>query len=143
MRSIATSITIAAPADKIWEVLTDTDKWSEWNPFFDSLRGTLAVDEHVVVNVRHKNMKLKPKILVSNPGQELRWVGKLASDWVFTGEHHFIITDQGDGTCLFDHGERFHGCMVPVMGLLSSLFQETEASFNALNRALKERCEKQ
>ena len=143
MRSISTSIVIAAPADKIWNILTDLPAYPDWNPFFKEATGELAVGKTLHISAREQNFKFSPKLLVVNPGQELRWKGKLGVKGIFDGEHYFIITDKGDGTCTFDHGERFHGCLVPVMGALSSLFKDTEKGFVKLNKALKERCEAQ
>jgi len=37
--SISTEIDIAAPPNKVWAVLTDYDRYAEWNPFLVKIYG--------------------------------------------------------------------------------------------------------
>lgn len=37
--SISTEIDIAAPPNAVWAVLTDFDRYNEWNPFIVKLSG--------------------------------------------------------------------------------------------------------
>lgn len=45
-------IEIAAPADVVWRVLTDLDRYGEWNPFVVACRSTLVPGEPIVMRVR-------------------------------------------------------------------------------------------
>ena len=39
MPSISTEIDIAAPPNEVWAVLTDYERYPEWNPFMVKLSG--------------------------------------------------------------------------------------------------------
>ena len=38
MREFTTSIDIDAPPERVWQVMTDTDRWNEWTASVDSVK---------------------------------------------------------------------------------------------------------
>jgi hypothetical protein len=85
-------------------------------------------------------MRFRPKVLVSAPERELRWIGTLPVPGLFYGEHYFQIESVSDGRVVFHHGEVFSGLMVPFMkGTLDGV---TRQGFIAMNEALKREAEK-
>jgi len=80
-------------------------------------------------------MTVKPKITVADPGAELRWVSSLPG--IISGEHRFPLTPAGGGTRL-EQSETFRGLLTAFP---SKTFTRAEASFQALNEALKKRAE--
>ena len=83
-------------------------------------------------------MKFKPKILVYEPEEELRWLGSLWIPKLFDGEHSLIIKTISENKVLFTQKEKFRGLLVPV---LSSLLKDTESGFEMMNQALKKEAE--
>ena len=144
MKSIHTSITVHATPLHVWQHLVDFDGHHEWNPFFISIEGEPIVGSKLAVTARgtkgwdSNGMTFKPTVLVATEGKELRWKGKLAFGGLFDGTHSFVLTDQGDGTTLLEHGEEFRGILIPFMG---KMLRETEEGFMAFNQALKKRVE--
>ncbi len=47
MKELRTEIEIQAAPDKLWQVLTSLDKYSEWNPFIRQAIGKAKVGEKV------------------------------------------------------------------------------------------------
>lgn len=142
VRSLRTQISIAAAPAAVWERLADTDKYGDWNPFIRSLDGKLEAGQDLSVTIRtsgDKTMGFGPRVLVSKPGRELRWRGKLLMPGIFDGEHYFILEEQADGSTLFRHGEIFSGML--VLPLFAMIREDTEAGFRAMNEALKARAE--
>ena len=45
------TVTIAAPADLVWQVLTDFSLYSQWNQFCPSIEASLQVGSPVVMKV--------------------------------------------------------------------------------------------
>lgn len=80
-------------------------------------------------------MTIKPKIIVAEPGVELRWASSLPG--IIGGEHSFALSAVDGGTRLVQ-GESFRGLLVPFSG---KTLASTGAAFQALNQALKERAE--
>ena len=89
MRKIHTEIEIEAPADRVWQELTDFAAFPEWNPFLESVEGDLSTGARLKVNL--KGMSFKPTLLKVEADRELRWLGRLMVPGLFDGEHHFII----------------------------------------------------
>ena len=140
MRIIQTSIEIAASPSRVWEVLTDFPRHSEWNPFITSISGPLVPGEKLKVRIEPPGkgaMTFNPTVLVVEPGRELRWKGKVLVGGLFDGEHCFRLEQSARGTRL-EQRERFTGMLVP---LLSGAFGPTEQGFVAMNKQLKRRAE--
>ena len=143
MKEIHTEIEIAAPAEKIWDVLTDFASFPQWNPFMKTAQGEPSPGNRLEVYIQPPEgmgMTFKPTVLKAEPGRELRWLGHLFVPGLFDGEHYFLIEAHGDGGARFIQGERFTGVLVPLMGLMG-LFPKTIRGFEEMNQALKARAE--
>lgn len=142
MRQISTSILISAEPEKVWAHLTDFARYAEWNPFMIQGEGEAKPGNQLKLRFRQpsngREMDITPVVLVSEPGQLLRWRGKLLVRGVFDGEHTFALESQSDGTTKLLHSERFTGALVPFTG---SILRDTERGFDLFNKALKERVE--
>jgi hypothetical protein len=139
--TISTQITIDAQPDAVWSVLTDFARFGEWNPFMDRAAGSAEVGERLTIHMQPKDgrgMTFKPRVLTSQPGEELRWLGKLGPGGLFDGEHRFALAELPDGRTQLTQEEEFRGILVGVMG---STLTQTETSFHELNAALKARVE--
>jgi hypothetical protein len=139
---ITTTVSIAAPAQRVWSVLLDFARYPEWNPFIRSIEGTPSEGSALKVRIQSpggKAMTFAPVVLLNAAGRELRWKGKLVLRGLFDGEHYFRLAPGGAGSTAFTHGERFTGLLVPL--LRSALDRDTRPGFEAMNRALKQRAE--
>jgi len=136
-KELNTSIQIAASPEKIWNVLMDFDSYPSWNSFITSISGHPKVGGHL--NITAGNMKFKPEIVSLIKNNELSWKGKLWIRGLFDGLHIFRIIDNKNGTCTFEHSEKFSGILI---GLFSKkLDVETREGFEDMNQKLKERVE--
>ncbi|WP_046866518.1 SRPBCC domain-containing protein [Microvirga massiliensis] len=144
-KTIETSITIAAPPARVWDVLTDFARFPEWNPFVRSIKGDLAAGSRLDVQIAppgKKGMRFRPMVRAANANQELRWLGSLLVPGLFDGEHYFVLEPQGNGTTRFVHGERFSGILVGLI-MSTGMLDATRQGFEAMNAALKQRAEAQ
>ena len=138
MREIRTQIDINAPAEKIWSILMDFDKYPEWNPFIISIRGRAHLRERLKITVQPKNskpMRFAPRVTLFKKAQQFGWLGQLLMAGLFDGHHVFEIKENGDGVCTFIHREEFSGLLVPLFW--KSLNTNTRAGFEAMNEELK------
>jgi hypothetical protein len=85
-------------------------------------------------------MKFSPTVLVAKENKEFRWLGKLLFKGLFDGEHRFIIEPISEKSVRFTQAEKFTGILVSLLG---GTLKGTEKGFESMNKALKERAEKQ
>ena len=136
-KELKTSITIAASPERVWQVLSDFSRYSEWNSFITAINGEVA--EGKTIEALINGMTIRPKILAFKPNEELRWKGKLFVKGLFDGEHSFTLVDNQDGTTTFLHNEKFNGIFV---GLLRKTLDTTILDgFRKMNEELKKEAE--
>ena len=143
MQSIATSVLIAAPVERVWSVLMDFAAYPSWNPFIRSLSGDTAPGSRLNVTIQPvggKAMSFSPQVMVCERGREFRWKGRVLLPGVFDGEHHFQLSSVNGTSTTFAHSEEFTGILVPIF-MRGSMSSGTEAGFAAMNQALKARIE--
>jgi hypothetical protein len=141
-REIKTTIEIDASVSKIWAVLTDFSRYSEWNPFIRSIQGKAKQGERLEILIQPpggNGMTFSPVILALQAEHELRWVGRLMLPGIFDGEHQFQLEPIGECRTLLIHREVFSGLLVPL--LWQTLDTQTRQGFEEMNRALKNRVE--
>jgi len=85
-------------------------------------------------------MTFNARIRAAAPNRELMWLGGPPIPGIFSGEHRFLIEPLSDGATRLHHSERFSGLLVGP--LTDAMLDDTAKGFEAMNRALKERCEK-
>ncbi len=142
MKELHSQIEIEAPAERVWQVLTDFAAYPEWNPFIRRVNGRPEVDEQLVVRMRPsgtKGMTFRPTVMKAEPNRQLRWLGHLLVPGLFDGEHIFEIEELGRDRVLFIQREFFRGLLVPLFA--RSLDRDTQRGFEEMNRALRERAE--
>jgi hypothetical protein len=142
MPELYAEIPILAPAEKVWGILMDFEKYPEWNPFIQSIQGTGEIGSNLKVVLKLEGRKpatFKPKVLANQPPEEFRWLGKLLIPGIFDGEHVLLVDAESDGQVKFVQQEYFRGIF--ASSILRRIGEATEQGFNAMNLALKERAE--
>ena len=94
MKTLHTEIDIDAPAERVWETLTNIADYSIWNRFIPHLAGILAPGERLEVRIEPPGsaaMTFRPTVLAVEPLRRLRWLGHLLTPGLFDGEHQFEI----------------------------------------------------
>ena len=137
-----TEIDIDAPADVIWDVLTDLDEYSSWNPFVVEASGTVAVGERLRTRIQPPGgtaMTFRPRVTEVEPTRVFEWLGRLGLPRLFDGRHHFELVALDGGRTRLVQTEHFRGVLVRLMK--RSLDTTTLDGFEAMNQALKARAE--
>jgi hypothetical protein len=140
MRRIETAIDIAASPDRVWAALIDFAAYPDWNPFIRRLQGEAGTGARLAVTIEPpggRALTFKPRVLIAQPGRELRWLGHFILPGLFDGEHSFRLEPTATG-CRLHQDETFRGLLV---GLLSAALENTARGFEAMNAALKQRVE--
>lgn len=143
MHQLHTQIEIRSSPERVWSVLMDFAAYPTWNPFVRSIAGNPAVGEILTAFIQPpdgRGMTFRPKVLVSAPAKELRWIGSFPIPGLFNGEHYFQIEPGPGNRVIFHHGEKFTGLLIPFMK--GSLEGATKRGFLAMNEALKREAER-
>jgi hypothetical protein len=141
MKELRTEIRIEATPDAVWRVLCEFDQYGAWNPFIHEAVGVCAVGERLTLRagpIQGRTFPFRPRVLVAEPGRELRWLGSFGVRCLFDGEHIFEL-EQVNGGVKVVHRESFRGILVPL--LFNWLAPDTHAGFERMNDALRRRAE--
>ncbi len=138
MKEYQVSDRIHASPEKIWAILTDIDKWPEWDPSCERIEGTLALGQKVKAF-----SKLSPgrgfavKVSEFTPPLKMTWTGGIPLG-LFRGERTFMLSELKSGVTEFSMREVFSGPMLALIG--GSIPDMTEA-FEGFVAGLKARAE--
>jgi hypothetical protein len=137
---LTTSVEIQATPEEVWAVLTDFSAYPQWNPFITSAEVTSPGGLEPGATLRNNlhdasgDTVFIPEVLVADPGQELRWLGKVGPGWIVDGEHAFQIERIGPDRVRLTQSEDFTGVLVPF--IQGQLHNQTLPQFEAMNQAL-------
>jgi hypothetical protein len=138
---LETQVDITASPDTVWNILTDLEAYSDWNPFIVSAEGNVAVGERLTNRMKQpgsKAMTLKPTVTAADPNQKFEWLGRLGLPGIFDGRHSFELEATKTGTRVL-HSEHFNGVLVRFMRKMVD--NSTRQGFEEMNAALKTRAE--
>ena len=143
MTAITTEIQIDAPATDVWAALMDFDAYAEWNPFIIEIEGEQALGGRLRGVIKPEGARattFRPTVTAFEQGRTFEWLGHLGVKGIFDGRHRFELHENGSGTRLVQL-ESFSGLLSGV--IMRMIGSGTEAGFEAMNAALKERVESQ
>ena len=141
MKEVYSEIQIKASASVVWGILTDFEKFGEWNPFITEISGKLKEGSELRVFMEppnSKGMEFKPTLKKVETEKKIQWLGKIWIPKLFDGEHRWIINQIEDNTVLFIQKERFTGIFIPFF---TKLLKNTKSGFEMMNQNLKQRSE--
>ena len=140
---LSTEITIGAPPETVWAVLTDMSRYREWNPFIIEAAGQAREGSKLSVRIKPEGGRaasFTPMVTVADPSETLEWLGRFIAPRLYDGRHRFDLKPTHDGTSThLRHSERFSGLLVPV--IIAKFGAVTLQGFVAMNEALKARAE--
>lgn len=144
MAEVHTHVDIEAPAERVWQILTDLSDYPDWNPLVCQASGDVHEGAELTMSIQPPGADRKSKsatVTVVKPEQELRWVDRAGPPGLLECEWVFKIERLGPEQSRFVQWKVFHG----VLGSLWSMRSEeaTRAGFEAMNQALKMRAERQ
>jgi len=142
VKEVFSEVEIQAPAERIWQMLTDFASYPEWNPFIRRISGQPKEGTRLKVYIELPGTKgkiFRPKVLRADPNHELRWFGRLLIPGLFDGDHIFNIEHIGRNRVRFVQRKIFSGLLVSF--LAQGLDAKLGLGFDEMNQALKLRAE--
>ena len=141
-KEIQAQIEIDAPAEQVWDILTNFDDFREWNTFIRPVVGRAEVGNKLRVQIRPpggRPIAFQPRVTKVEPKKELRWQGHMWLQGLFDSEHIFTIEPLGPEKVRFVQRVIFSGMLVSVMARNHAV--NIRPGFRDMNQALKERAE--
>ena len=137
-----TEAEIAAPRERIWDILVDFARYPEWNPFLVDVQGELGIGRELQVHAgssEGRRYRFKPRISIIDPDRELRWQAHFMAKGLLHGEQFFVLKELSTDRTRLIHGGAFTGLLLKYMG---GFLTDTARGFVGMNQALKQRAEK-
>lgn len=137
MKSFATSIHIDASAERVWAILADGARWTDWNTTIDRFEGRIAPGETVKLHVKANPGRAFPvRVAALAAPNSMTWTGGMPLG-LFKGERVFTITPEGTGVS-FSMREQFTG---PLSVLIGRSIPDLQPSFDEFAASLKKAAE--
>lgn len=142
MKNLETTIIINASKEKVWTVLSDFNKYKNWNPFIRDSKGEMKLGGKLLntIYIGGKKNVFNPTIVAVSPNKRFTWLGSIYFKSFFSGRHYFEIQEITENQVKLIHGEDFLGIMSGVV--FNKINEKTKAGFVLMNEALKLECEK-
>jgi len=118
MPQVSVSTSVAAPADKVWAIITDFDRFGEWNTIHTEFPDGGPAELSVGAEYREKMTLIGMPAEVAwtvtevEPGRAYRLQGK-GPMGVSVGQY-YVLADEGEGTLVTVENE-FKGAAVNMM----------------------------
>jgi len=138
MREFNTTIDIAAPPSRVWQVMSDVDRWHEWTPSITSIRRLGRESFGVGTKAWVRQPKFPPalwKVSSVEPGKSFTWVST-APGMRVVGRHSVEATAIGSRAIL---NLTYSGLLGGLFARLTRGITERYIGFEA--RGLKARSE--
>lgn len=142
--TVSEVIEIAAPARIVWQILTDMERYNEWNPFCIRAVSTLEMGAPVVMTLVNY---VSPGTLAPNceyicafePERMISWELPHSEAWPYPARRDQVIEPTGDNSCRYFSTDAFLG----ANGIHVQRFAGpwVKRAFDDSARALKARAE--
>ena len=132
---------VQAPAEFVWEVLSDLKAWEQWCGLYPKASGEIRIGSVLDLTLALPGRpveQIKPTVMEWVPNEQLHWKLTLLSGLVKT-VRYFEIETLAAESCIVSNGEIIGGLMGPRLG--KSLSRTLYRAFVEMNEALKARGE--
>ncbi|MEW5849256.1 MAG: SRPBCC domain-containing protein [Myxococcota bacterium] len=138
MKSFEARITIQAPREKIWAILTDAAAYPSWNTTITKIEGTISPGQSLKIWTTLDPKRAFPaKVSEMQAPQRMVWSFS-APLGMFKGARTFTLEEKGGGAVEFHTREEFSGWL---SGPITSKMPDLQPSFDAWAACLKRRAE--
>lgn len=132
---------IQAPAEVIWEVLSDLTAWEQWCTLYPKASGDIRIGSVLDITLALPSQapqQIRPTVLEWVPNEQLHWKLTILGGLVRNIRYFEIEALPGAG-CIVTNGEIVGGLMGPSLG--KRLARPIYRAFVEMNEALKTRAE--
>lgn len=138
MKEYCTRINIDAPVDKVWEILMDTKKYPEWDPYAEKIEGDIRLGSRIKAFSKINPGRAFPvRVTKLEKNRRMVWQGGMPFG-LFKGVRTFCLESLESGTTEFSMKEVFSG---PMFALIGKSIPDMTDPFEKFAQGLKARAE--
>ena len=134
-------VEIEAPAERVWDILVDFERYGEWNPFTTRVDASLEIGAPVMLHVTLGRLKRKQpeRIETVEPPQLLAWGTTMGHPLLLSALREQRVEPLSESRCRYLTTDATSGLLTPLVALLfGHLIRQ---GFNDMAAALKTRAE--
>lgn len=134
-------VEIEAPAERVWDILVDFERYGEWNPFTTRVEASLEIGAPVILHVRLGWLKRKQpeRIETVEPPHLLAWGTTMGHPVLLSALREQRLEALSETRCRYSTTDATSGLLTPLVALLFGRL--IHRGFNAMAAALKIRAE--
>jgi hypothetical protein len=133
---------VQAPAEIVWEVISDFTTWKDWNPVHPRMEGEMRIGTNLVVDLvpvaDGPVTTLAPVVQDWVPFEQLHWRTSRLGGFV-TAIRYLEIENMGPSNATFSNGELFMGPLVRFVSRDER--RRLKAAYTRMGEAVKTRAE--
>jgi len=132
---------VQAPAEVIWEVLSDLGSWERWCVLYPKASGEIRIGSVLELTLALPGQaprEIRPTVLEWVPNEQLHWKLTMMGGLMKT-VRYFEIETLAEASCIVTNGEILGGLIGPRVG--KRMARNIYRAFVDMNDALKARAE--
>lgn len=138
MKEIRTEISLEAPVDRVWELVSDVTLYQHWNPLFRLVSGRMHLDEQLELMVNLPQMDpftIRPMLLSIVPATKIYWQYIWLNKALLTWDYCTVLEEIDSNQLKYVQKSRFGGLLGPLFSL--GMSKSIAEGMENLNKALK------
>ncbi len=114
------AVGIDAPVERVWEVLTDFERYGEWNPFTPRVDASLKVGAPVVLHVKLGPFRLRQTVRIQTIEAPtlLAWSMTMGAAGLLSAHREQRLEPLDESRCRYVTTDTFHGLLTPPVALV-------------------------
>lgn len=140
-RAVEHRIGVQAPAEVVWEVVSDFSTWKDWNPLYRKAEGQMKIGTALTLE---QHLPGEPPKVVAPivqdwvPYEQLHWRSTRLGGFV-TAIRYLEIENMGPNNSTFSNGELFMGLLLRFVTREER--RKLKAAFTEMGEAVRDRAE--
>ena len=132
---------INAPIDFVWEVLTDVEKYGEWNPFTPQAGTDFKIGSpaHLLVRMGPTKFRITERVCAFEKPRLIAWSREFGASWLLFAVREQHLEPISDTSCSYHNVDLLSGVLSPMVSLLFGSYMRR--GFSDVGVALKLRAE--
>jgi hypothetical protein len=140
-RAVEYRLGVQAPAEIVWEVVSEFEAWHQWNPLYRKAEGQMKIGTVLTLEQHLPGEPAKvitPIVQDWVPYEQLHWRSTRIGGFV-TAIRYLEIENMGETNSTFSNGELFMGLLLRFVGRDER--RKLRAAFTEMGEAVRDRAE--